>query len=65
MIKMPDLNVDLREIFNLTFSELKKLYLSLYNQEPPKATTSKKFFIWRVTHCLQELRFGRLDAKPK
>lgn len=65
MTKMPNLNVDLREIPNLTFSELKELYISLYNQEPPKATTRKEFFIWRVTHRLQELRFGGLDAKTK
>ena len=65
MTKMPNLNVDLREIPNLTFSELKELYISLYNQEPPKATTRKAFFIWRVTHRLQELRFGGLDAKTK
>lgn len=48
MTKLPDLNVELREIPNLPFLELKKLYILLYNQEPPKATTRKEFFIWRV-----------------
>lgn len=62
MTKLPDLNVELREIPNLPFLELKKLYILLYNQEPPKATTRKEFFIWRVTYRLQELRFGGLDA---
>ena len=65
MTKMPDLNVELREIPNLSFAELKDLYIILYNQEPPKATTRKEFFIWRVTHRLQELRFGGLDSKTK
>lgn len=65
MIKMPDLNVELREIPNLSFAELKDLYITLYNQEPPRATTRKEFFIWRVTHRLQELRFGGLDSKTK
>ena len=53
MTKLPDLNVELREIPNLPFLELKKLYILLYNQEPPKATTRKEFFIWRVTYRLQ------------
>lgn len=65
MTKMPNLNVELKEIPNLAFSELKDLYITLYNQEPPKATTRKEFFIWRVTNRLQELRFGGLDAKTK
>lgn len=65
MTKLPDLNVELREIPNLSFSELKELYILLYNQDPPKATTRKEFFIWRVTLRLQELRFGGLDAKTK
>ena len=65
MTKLPDLNVELREIPNLPFLELKKLYILLYNQEPPKATTRKEFFIWRVTYRLQELRFGGLDAKTR
>ena len=41
------------------------MYITLYNQEPPKATTRKEFFIWRVTNRLQELRFGGLDAKTQ
>lgn len=65
MTKVPDLNIDLREIPNLAFSELKDLYITFYNQEPPKATTRKEFFVWRVTHRLQELRFGGLDSKTK
>lgn len=36
MTKMPNLNVELREIPNLSFAALKDLYITLYNQEPPR-----------------------------
>ena len=62
MIKV-DLNVDLRKIPSLTFSELKEYYEALFNI--PTTSTCKEYYIWRITNKLQEMRFGGLDNKTR
>lgn len=64
MTKTPNLDIDLTEIPNLPFPELRDFYLYLYGNQPLKSTR-RQFFIWRITNRLQELRFGGLDAKTR
>lgn len=62
MIKV-DLNVDLRKIPSLSFSELKEYYNALFNT--PTTSTRKEYYIWRISNKLQEMRFGGLDNKTR
>lgn len=61
--KLPDLNMPLEEIPRLPFDELRALYTYLIGGDTK--STRKEYYILRITHRLQELRFGGLDAKTK
>ena len=62
MIKV-DLNIDLQKIPLLPFEELRKYYNALFNL--PTTSTRKEYYVWRITHKLQEMRFGGLDNKTR
>lgn len=61
--KLPDLNMPLEEIPHLPFDELRALYTYLIGGDTK--STRKEFYILRITHRLQELRFGGLNSKTK
>lgn len=61
MIKEVNLNIDLKEIPNLSFEDLRKLYFCLFDYNIK--STRREFFIWRITNRLQELRYGGLDSR--
>lgn len=64
MTELANLKIELEEIPNLDFSQLRSLYHHLYQNQPLKSTR-RQFYVWRVTYRLQELRYGGLDKKTK
>lgn len=64
MTELINLKIELEEIPNLDFSQLRNLYHHLYQNQPLKSTR-RQFYVWRITHRLQELRYGGLDKKTR
>lgn len=63
MVEIPNLNIELNEIPNLSYAKLRDLYFYLFNQYIK--STRREFFVWRITNRLQELRYGGLDSKTR
>jgi hypothetical protein len=58
-----DMNIDLRAIPQLSYEELRAYYDKLI--AIPTTSTRKEYYVWRITHKLQEMRFGGLDNKTR